>query len=170
MVHVDMVVDGLGASGDVGFGALMVQVLHGRQAVAGARRRHRHRAEAGFIDAGAGGTRMGAGGIGAGGMADGLFTRVAAVEMAIGGLARNAAAVADGLVGGCRAVEDAVSHQDLLELLVFFPEDVVGLNGVAVGHLGAGKLFFDGADVDFFALAVGARSAISIGDARSLAY
>lgn len=110
MVHVDMVVDSLRATGDVGFSALMVQVWHGRQAGAGARRRHRHRAETGIIDARAGSTRMRAGGIGARGMAGRLFTRVAAVEMAIGVFSRNPRAVADGRVGGCRAVEDAVSH------------------------------------------------------------
>lgn len=162
MVHVDVVIDSLRATGDLGFGALMIQVLHGRQAGAGARRRHRHRAETGIIDACAGNARMRAGGIGARGMADGLFTRVAAVEVAIGVFARNLRAVADGRVGGRRAVEDAVSHEDLLELLVFFAEGVVDLDGVVVGHLGADELFFDGADVDFFALAVGAGFAISI--------
>jgi len=169
MVHVDMVIDSLRATGDLGFGALMVQVLHGRQAGAGARRRHRHRAEPGLIDARAGSARMRAGGIGARSMADGLLTRVAAVEMAIGVFARNLRAMADGRVGGCRAVEDAVSHKDLLELLVFFAEGAVDLDGVVVGHLGADELFFDGTDVDFFALAVGAGFAVSIVEAKSLA-
>jgi len=102
-------------------------------------------------------------------MADRLLTRVAAVEMAIGVFARNLRAMADGRVGGCRAVEDAVSHKDLLELLVFFAEGAVDLDGVVVGHLGADELFFDGADVDFFTLAVGAGFVVSIVDAESLA-
>lgn len=155
-------VDSLRTPGDLGFGALMVQILHRRQAGAGARRRHRHRAETGFVDAGGGSACMRAGGIGARCMADGLLTRVAAFEVAIGVFARDLRAVADGWVGRCRAVEDAVSHQDLLELLVFIAEGVVGLNGVVVGHLGADELFFDGADVDFFTLTVGAGSTISI--------
>lgn len=54
--------------------------------------------------------------------------------------------------------------------MVFFAEGVVVLDGVVVGHLGADELFFDGADVNFFALAVSARFAISMCDARSLAY
>jgi len=173
MVHVDMVIDSLRATGDLGFGTLMVHILHGWQAGAGSRRRHRHGAKTGVIDARAGSARMRAGGIGARGvayrlligarsMADGLLTRFAAVEFAVGVFARYLRTVADGRVGGCRAVEDAVSHEDLLEVLIFAAESVDGLDGVVVGHLGADQLFFDGANVDFFALAMGAGFTISM--------
>lgn len=57
---------------------------------------------------------------------------------------------------------DAVSHQDPLELLVLFAESAVDLDGAVVIHLGADKLFLDGTNVDFFALAVGAGGGISM--------
>lgn len=96
MVHVHLVMHSLRATGDLGLGTL---TLHDRQAGAGARRRHWHRAETGIIDLSARGAGKGSRCVGAAKVTNRLLTRVATIELADGVFLGAVGAVNNGGLG-----------------------------------------------------------------------
>ena len=152
--------NGTRATGHFGLSTVALGVEYARQARVGAG--SLRRAKTSHIDAGARSAGQRAAGVGARGIADRILAGLGS-ELAVGmGVCRRAMrAVVDGVLAGDRVEGNTIGYEERLELFVLGTEGFCVLEGVVEGHFGADELLFDGAQVNFFALTVGAVVAIS---------